>query len=86
METIKLNRPSKEGLNAISKALFEVTGSEYYLLPLCEQEDKPNFIVLFWFRKKELKEKVKEYGGIFKHHFCKLDGTIIPFVYNSLEF
>lgn len=86
METVKLNRPSKEGFNAISKALFELSGNEYYLRPLCEQEDKPNFIDLFWLRKRELKEKVKEYGGIFTHHFCKLDGTIIPFIYNSLEF
>ena len=53
--TIKLNRPTNEGLNALNRALYELTGSAYYLRPLCEQEDKPNFIDLFWFRKKRIK-------------------------------
>lgn len=86
MATIKLNRPSNIGLHALNRALYELTGKQYYLLPLCEQCFKPNVIELFWLRKRELKEKVKEYGGIFTHKLCRIDGTIIPFIYNSLEF
>ena len=58
--TIKLNRPTNEGLNALNRALYELTGSAYYLRPLCEQDSHPNVIELFWLRKKELKEKVKK--------------------------
>ena len=85
MATIKLNRPTNEGLNALNRALYELTGSAYYLRPLCEQDFHPNVIELFWLRKKELKEKVKKIR-IFTHPICRFNGTESPYIYNSLEF
>ena len=76
-------KATKENYCKLCKCMYEATNDTYWI-------NKPsydigtNFFVNFWDVHKQLKNFVKN-GGVFKYNLLKLNGTKVPFTYNSLN-
>lgn len=81
-ESIFVNKPTKEGFEALKKCMYEFTGQLCWLRP--DTYYLIDFISAFWYLRNEIKEfvrcgKLPEYGFI-----C--NGHQVPYIINRLIF
>ena len=79
-ESIFVNKPTLEGLQALKIALVEFTEQTCYLRP---EMWYGNFIENFWYARKEVIRLAKK--GICKPMFI-CNGNTVPCIYNRLIF
>lgn len=84
MESIKVNKPTKEGFKALKKCMYELTGQVCWLLPETYYYSG-GFISAFWFLRNEIKELVKN-GAVSKYSFIDGYGEQVPYIYSRLIF
>ena len=85
MESIKVNKPTKIGFEALKKCMYEFTGQTCWLLPETYYYSG-GFISAFWFLRNEIKTLVSQ-GETPKYSFINYETRKqIPYIYNSLIF
>lgn len=90
-ESIKVNKPSLKGFEALKKCAYELTGLECYLNNEMYIEVSKcgkitfNLIYNFWFLRNEVKQLIK-HGALPKYGFVDGNGEKDPFIYNRLIF
>ena len=87
----KLSKCSLSNLKLIGEVIYNITGLEYYLnltsnyyqsAAMCGSYRGHFFD--FYFENLKLLKKLINKGETFNYPLCKLDGTIKPYIFNSI--
>ena len=82
--SIKVNRPSKEGFEALKRCMYEFTGQTCWLRPDAYILD--GFVSNFWYLRNEIKEFVRQ-GKTPAYYFVNYETRQqVPYIINRLIF